>query len=231
MPVGVPKVLFLLPEEEEESWVDLYNRLSRQRFVFLSQEIVHKSANQVLGLMIHLTLEDNTKDQYLFLNSPGGGLLPGLGIFDMAASKQPYVFTVGLGQCASMASLILCGGKLTERVAFPHARVMLHQPYSLYSLSEMPENLEETELILKLRVRVAKTYVKITHQKFETIWDHMGRDIFMTPKEAQAFGVVDFVGGKFEFYYKPLKPGEDPKRQLAEFRIRRPDDIEVDFEY
>lgn len=121
MPVGVPKVPYLIPGDEDASWIDLYNRLYQERLLFLGQEINSEISNQISGLMVYLSLEDKTRDLYLFINSPGGEVISGMGIFDIMHVVQAEVQTVCVGVAASMASILLLGGEITKRLAFPHA--------------------------------------------------------------------------------------------------------------
>ena len=121
MPVGVPKVPYTILGDDEASWVDLYYLLFRQRLLFLGQEVNSEIANQLAGSMIYLSLEDNTKDLFLFINSPGGEVISGMGVFDTMQFVKAEVQTVCVGLAASMASLLLIGGEITKRLAFPHA--------------------------------------------------------------------------------------------------------------
>ncbi len=121
MPVGVPKVPFLLPGDDDASWIDLYNRLFQERLLFLGQEVNSEISNQIVGLMVYLSLEDKTKDLYLFINSPGGGVISGMAIFDTMQFVEAEVQTVCVGLAASMGPLLLVGGVITKRLAFPHA--------------------------------------------------------------------------------------------------------------
>ena len=121
MPVGIPKVPFLGPDDEDASWVDLYHRLFHQRLLFLGQEIKSEISNQIVGLMVYLNLVNSNEDIYLFINSPGGGVFSGIAIFDTMQMVGAEVQTVCVGVAASMASLVLVGGEITKRLAFPHA--------------------------------------------------------------------------------------------------------------
>nr|QXO87778.1 ClpP [Hoya lithophytica] len=194
MPVGVPKVPFQCPEEEDESWVDLYNRLYRERFLFLGQVVDSEISNQLVGLMVYLNIEDNTKDQYLFINTPGGWIIPGIGIYDAMQFVQADVHTVGMGLAASMGSFILLGGAITKRLAFPHARVMMHQPACLFYDVNMRETVMETEEVLVLRETLTMVYAQRTGKPFWVVSKDMERDTFMSATEAQAYGIVDLVG-------------------------------------
>nr|YP_009486487.1 clp protease proteolytic subunit [Bauhinia brachycarpa]YP_010286638.1 clp protease proteolytic subunit [Bauhinia purpurea]QKV48517.1 clp protease proteolytic subunit [Bauhinia blakeana]QRN71829.1 clp protease proteolytic subunit [Bauhinia variegata var. variegata]AWB12710.1 clp protease proteolytic subunit [Bauhinia brachycarpa]UKT60560.1 clp protease proteolytic subunit [Bauhinia purpurea]USG48261.1 clp protease proteolytic subunit [Bauhinia purpurea] len=194
MPVGVPKVPFRSPGEEDASWVDLYNRLYRERLLFLGQAVESEISNQIVGLMVYLSIEDNTKDLYLFLNSPGGWVIPGIAIFDTMQFVQPDVHTVCMGLAASMGSFILVGGEITKRLAFPHARVMIHQPASSFYDTQAGEFILEAGELLKLRENITKVYAQRTGKPLWVISEDLERDVFMSASEAQAHGIVDLVG-------------------------------------
>ena len=121
MPIGVPKVPYRIPGDEEATWVDLYNVMYRERTLFLGQEIRCEVTNHITGLMVYLSIEDDTRDLYLFINSPGGWVIPGIAIYDTMQFVPPDVHTICMGLAASMGSFILVGGEITKRLAFPHA--------------------------------------------------------------------------------------------------------------
>nr|YP_010610194.1 Clp protease proteolytic subunit [Paphiopedilum glanduliferum]WAO28422.1 Clp protease proteolytic subunit [Paphiopedilum glanduliferum] len=193
MPVGVPKVPFRSPGEEDAVWVDLYNRLHRERLLFLGQEVDSEISNQLAGLMVYLSIEDATRDLYLFINSPGGWVIPGIAIYDTMQFVVPDVHTICMGLAASMGSFILVGGEITKRLAFPHARVMIHQPASSFYEAQAGEFILEAEELLKLRENLTKAYVQRTYNPLWVISEDMERDVFMSATEAQAHGIVDLV--------------------------------------
>nr|QHN53594.1 clp protease proteolytic subunit [Parietaria debilis] len=193
MPIGVPQVPFRNPGDEDASWVDVLNRLYRERLLFLGQEVDDEISNQLIGLMIYLSIEDDTSDLYLFINSPGGWVIPGLGIFDTMQFVQPDVQTICMGLAASMGSFILVGGEITKRLAFPHARVMIHQPSTSFYEARTGEFILETEELLKLRETLTKVYVQRTGKPLWVVSEDMERDVFMSATEAQAHGLVDLV--------------------------------------
>nr|YP_010419064.1 ATP-dependent Clp protease proteolytic subunit 1 [Zhengyia shennongensis]USG52257.1 ATP-dependent Clp protease proteolytic subunit 1 [Zhengyia shennongensis]USG52341.1 ATP-dependent Clp protease proteolytic subunit 1 [Zhengyia shennongensis]USG52426.1 ATP-dependent Clp protease proteolytic subunit 1 [Zhengyia shennongensis] len=193
MPIGVPKVPFRNPGEEDASWVDVYNRLYRERFLFLGQDVDTEISNQLIGLMVYLSIEDDTKDLYLFINSPGGWVIPGLGIYDTMQFVQPDVQTICIGLAASMGSFILVGGEITKRLAFPHARVMIHQPSSSFYQASTGDFILEAEELLTLRETLTKVYVQRTGKSLWVVSEDMERDVFMSATEAQAHGLVDLV--------------------------------------
>nr|QYA18134.1 clp protease proteolytic subunit [Urtica angustifolia] len=193
MPIGVPKVPFRSPGEEDASWVDVYNRLYRERFLFLGQDVDTEISNQLIGLMVYLSIEDDTKDLYLFINSPGGWVIPGLGIYDTMQFVQPDVQTICIGLAASMGSFILVGGEITKRLAFPHARVMIHQPSSSFYQASTGDFILEAEELLTLRETLTKVYVQRTGKSLWVVSEDMERDVFMSAIEAQTHGLVDLV--------------------------------------
>nr|YP_010047055.1 clp protease proteolytic subunit [Coptis teeta]QPJ79407.1 clp protease proteolytic subunit [Coptis teeta] len=192
MPIGVPKVPFRSPGEEDAVWIDVY-RLYRERLIFLGQAVNSEISNQIIGLMVYLSIEDETKDLYLFINSPGGWITPGVSIYDTMQFVPPDVHTICMGLAASMGSLILVGGEITKRIAFPHAWVMIHQPASSYYEAQTGEFVLEAEELLRLREILTRVYVQRTGNPLWVVSEDMERDVFMSATEAQAHGIVDLV--------------------------------------
>nr|QGQ56177.1 ATP-dependent Clp protease proteolytic subunit [Monimopetalum chinense] len=193
MPIGVPRVPFRNPGENSASWVDVYNRLYRERLLFLGQVVDSHISNQLIALLVYLSMESDTKDLYLFINSPGGWVIPGIAIYDTMQFVRPDVQTICLGLAASMGSFILVGGKITKRLAFPHARVMIHQPSSAFFMAQVGEFVLEAEELLKLRETITRVYVQRTGKPLWIISEDMERDVFMSATEAQAHGIIDLV--------------------------------------
>ncbi|OAY74105.1 ATP-dependent Clp protease proteolytic subunit [Ananas comosus] len=148
----------------------LINRLYRERLLFLGQEVDSEISNQLVGLMVYLSIEDATKDLYLFINSPGGWVIPGIAIYDTMQFVPPDVHTICMGLAASMGSFILVGGEITKR-----------------------EFILEAEELLKLRETLTKVYVQRTGNPLWVVSEDMERDVFMSATEAQAHGIVDLV--------------------------------------
>nr|YP_009164525.1 clp protease proteolytic subunit [Sedum oryzifolium]AJD00174.1 clp protease proteolytic subunit [Sedum oryzifolium] len=192
MPIGVPKVPFRSPGEEDASWVDI-NRLYRERLLFLGQQVDNELSNQLIGLMVYLTIEDRNRELYVFINSPGGWVIPGIAVYDTMQFVPPDVHTICMGLAASMGSFVLVGGEITKRLAFPHARVMIHQPASSFYESQTGEFVLEAEELLNLRETITMVYVQRTGKSFWVVSEDMERDVFMSATEAQAHGIVDLV--------------------------------------
>merc|ERR1719271_2334372 len=128
MPIGVPKVAYRYPGAQQADWIDLYGRLYRERILFLGQQVDDEIANQVIGVMLYLDSEDNTKPINLYINSPGGSVTAGFAMFDTMRHVKSDVSTINVGLAASMGSLLLAGGQKGKRLALPHSRTMIHQP-------------------------------------------------------------------------------------------------------
>nr|YP_010210425.1 clp protease proteolytic subunit [Paraboea guilinensis]UBD08309.1 clp protease proteolytic subunit [Paraboea guilinensis] len=192
MPIGVPKVPFRIPGEEDASWVDIY-RLYRERLLFLGQDVNSEISNQLIGLMVYLSIEDDTKDLYLFINSPGGWVIAGLAIYDTMQFVRPEVHTVCMGLAASMGSFLLAAGELTKRLAFPHAWVMIHQPAASFYEAQTGEFILEAEELLKIRETITRVYAQRTGKPLWFVSEDLERDVFMSATEAQAYGIIDLV--------------------------------------
>nr|UPH74964.1 clp protease proteolytic subunit [Gentiana cephalantha]UPH75304.1 clp protease proteolytic subunit [Gentiana cephalantha]UPH75474.1 clp protease proteolytic subunit [Gentiana cephalantha]UPH75559.1 clp protease proteolytic subunit [Gentiana cephalantha]UPH75814.1 clp protease proteolytic subunit [Gentiana cephalantha] len=192
MPIGVPKVPFRSPGEGEASWVDV-NRLYRERLLFLGQAVDSEISNQLIGLMIYLSIEDDNKNLYLFINSPGGWVIPGIAIYDTMQFVRPDVHTICVGLAASMGSFILVGGEI---LLYSIIRVMIHQPASSFYEAATGEVILEAEELLKLRETITRVYGQKTGKSLWVVSEDMERDVFMSATEAQAYGIVDLVAVK-----------------------------------
>ena len=192
MPIGVPKVAYRLPGEAIPQWVDLYNRLYRERVLFLGSGLDDELANQLNGIMLYLSAEDSTKRLFLYINSPGGSVTAGLSVFDIMHYVNAAVTTIGIGFAASMASFILAGGERGSRIVFPHCRLMVHQPQGGMQ-GQASEVLLEKDEIVRLRKLVGRLYVDLTGQPADIVARDLDRDTYMSAREARAYGLVDLV--------------------------------------
>uniref|UniRef100_UPI00315CDC06 ATP-dependent Clp protease proteolytic subunit n=1 Tax=Pseudoxandra lucida TaxID=235825 RepID=UPI00315CDC06 len=195
MPVGLPRVPFRIPGDEDATWIDIYNRLYRERFLFLGQDVDDEISNQLAGIMIYLGIEDETKDIFLFINSPGGYIIPGFGLFDTMQWVQPEVYTICLGLAASMGSFLLVGGEITKRIALPYAWIMIHQPASsFFDDDDSGEIIFEINELMQIYDDVIKVYAQRTGAPLWVIAVDIERDVFLSAEEAQRYGLVDLVG-------------------------------------
>lgn len=192
MPIGVPKVPFRLPGEPTAQWVDLYNRLYRERVLFLCQDLEDELANQLIGIMLYLNAEEKSKDLYIYINSPGGSVTCGIAVYDIVNYIDSDVTTLCVGTAASMASFILTGGSRGKRIAFPHSRIMIHQPEG-GSQGQASEVISESEEVIRIRRQVGRIYSDRTGQSLSQISRDMDRDQFMSAREAKEYGLVDHL--------------------------------------
>nr|YP_009561296.1 clp protease proteolytic subunit [Selaginella indica]QAR48703.1 clp protease proteolytic subunit [Selaginella indica] len=192
-PIGVPKVSYRVSGEEDMVWIDIYNRLYRERLLFLGQHMDDEIANQPICIMMYLNGENGSQDIYLYINSPGGAVLAGISVYDTMQFVVPDVQTICIGLAASMGSFVLAGGEIAKRVGLPHARVMIHQPASSFYEGQAGECLMEAEEILKLRDCITKIYAQRTGKPLWIVSEDMERDVFMSAAEAKAYGIIDIV--------------------------------------
>nr|YP_009437916.1 ATP-dependent Clp protease proteolytic subunit [Tibetia liangshanensis]ATG33778.1 ATP-dependent Clp protease proteolytic subunit [Tibetia liangshanensis] len=198
MPVGIPRVAFQIPGDEDASWVDLYNRTYQERLLFICQEVDAEICNQISGLLIYLSIEDSTRDINLFLNCPGGDVISGLAIYDTMQFVKAVVKTIAIGVAASMGSLILLGGGIGNRTAFEHSRVMIHQPFTSYHYARSRDCILEASEISRMRETMITIYVQRTGQPYSLVAEDINRDRFMSVEEAKDYRIVDAVAEVLE---------------------------------
>ena len=192
MPIGVPKVAFRLPGESVPQWLDIYNRLYRARVIFLGSELDDELANQLVGVMLYLSAENQRKGLFIYINSPGGSVTCGITVYDVMHHVESEVTTICMGIAASMASFILAGGDRGHRIALPHSRVMIHQPQGGMQ-GQASEVQIEAEEVMRIRRQVGQIYAERTGQSLATIARDMDRDNFMSARDAKNYGLVDQV--------------------------------------
>jgi len=192
MPIGVPKVPYRLPGSQYTEWVDIYNRLYRERIIFLGRDVDDEIANQITAVMLYLDSEDPGKDIYLYINSPGGMVTSGLMIYDTMQHIKSDVVTICVGLAASMGSFLLAGGTKGKRLALPHSRIMIHQPSGGTRGQATDIEIEAREII-RIRRQLNDIYAHNTGQPLEKIEKDMDRDFFMSAQEAKDYGLIDRV--------------------------------------
>lgn len=192
MPVGVPYVEYLLPESEEPEYINLYNALYRERMLFLCQALEDTIANELIGLMLYLNGEDPEKALFLYINSPGGSVTCGIGMYDIMRYLNSGITTICMGTAASMASFILAGGTRGRRFALPNSRIMIHQPEG-GSDGQASEIISESVEVARIRRQIGLIYANRTQQSIERIAQDLDRDQFMSASEARAYGIIDAV--------------------------------------
>ena len=171
---------------------DIYSRLLKERIVFVVGPINDAVASLVTAQLLFLESEDPKKEISLYINSPGGLVTAGLGIYDTMQYIKPPVSTLCIGQASSMGSFLLAAGEKGKRFSLPNSRIMVHQPSAGYQGQATDIEIHAKE-ILALKNRLNKIYSKHTKKSEEEIKKALERDNFMTPSEAKTFGLIDEV--------------------------------------
>ena len=171
---------------------DIYSRLLKDRIIFLGSAIDDDVANLVIAQLLFLAAEDPEKDIHLYINSPGGSVTAGMGIYDTMQFIKPDVSTICVGMAASMGSLLLTAGAPGKRFALPNSEIMIHQP--LGGVRGQASDIKiHADWILKTKEKLNRIYVERTGQPYEKIERDTDRDNFMSAEEAVAYRLVDRV--------------------------------------
>lgn len=192
MPLGVPKVPYRMPGSPYTDWIDIYNRLYRERIIFLGQEVNDEIANQIVAVMLYLDSEDPGKDISLYINSPGGSVHAGLAIYDTMQHIKSDVVTICVGLAASMGAFLLAGGTKGKRLALRHSRIMIHQVSSGTRGQASDIEIEARE-VLRIDQQLNQLLAYHTGKPLEKIQQDQKRDFYMSAQEALDYGLVDKV--------------------------------------
>tara|TARA_Y100000590_G_scaffold449263_1_gene587119 strand:+ start:951 stop:1562 length:612 start_codon:yes stop_codon:yes gene_type:complete len=176
---------------------DIYSRLLKERIVFVVGPINDAVASLVTAQLLFLESEDPKKEISLYINSPGGLVTAGLGIYDTMQYIKPEVTTLCIGQAASMGSFLLSAGAKGKRYSLPNSRIMVHQPSAGFQGQATDIEIHANE-VLSLKKRLNEIYSKHTGKSVEDIKGALERDNFMTPENAKDFGLIDKVVDKRE---------------------------------
>ena len=171
---------------------DIFSRLLRDRVVFLTGPVTTESANLVIAQLLFLESEDPDKDISLYINSPGGSVYAGMGIYDTMQFIKPAVSTICVGMAASMGAFLLAAGEKGKRFALPNSRIMIHQPSG--GSQGMASDIEiQAREILDLKQTLNAILAERTGQSIETIARDTDRDNYMNPQQAKAYGLIDDI--------------------------------------
>tara|TARA_B100000902_G_scaffold156046_1_gene152436 strand:- start:119 stop:730 length:612 start_codon:yes stop_codon:yes gene_type:complete len=171
---------------------DIYSRLLKERIIFLTGQINDNVASLVTAQLLFLEAEDPKKEIFLYINSPGGLVTAGLGIYDTMQYVKPDISTLCIGQAASMGSFLLAAGTKGKRFSLPNSRIMVHQPSAGFQGQATDIEIHANE-VLALKKRLNEIYSKHTGKSVEEIKIALERDNFMTPDLAKSFGLIDQV--------------------------------------
>ena len=171
---------------------DIYSRLLKERIIFLTGQINDNVASLITAQLLFLEAEDPKKEIYLYINSPGGLVTAGLGIYDTMQYIKPEISTLCIGQAASMGSFLLAAGTKGKRFSLPNSRIMVHQPSAGFQGQATDIDIHANE-VLSLKKRLNEIYSKHTGKSVDEIKTALERDNFMTANVAKSFGLIDEV--------------------------------------
>ncbi len=172
--------------------MDVFSRLMMDRIIFLGVPIDDYVANIIQAQLLFLESSNSSKDITIYLNTPGGSVYAGLGIYDTMQYIEPEVATICTGIAASMGAILLCAGNKSKRSALKHSRILIHQPMG--GVSGQASDIEITAReIQKLKKELYEIIAKHTNQNYKKIWKDGDRDFWMTAEEAKAYGMIDEV--------------------------------------
>ena len=171
---------------------DIYSRLLKERIIFLTGQINDNIASLVTAQLLFLEAEDPKKEIFLYINSPGGLVTAGLGIYDTMQYIKPEISTLCIGQAASMGSFLLAAGSKGKRFSLPNSRIMVHQPSAGFQGQATDIEIHANE-VLSLKKRLNEIYSKHTEKTVDEIKSALERDNFMTAETAKSFGLIDEV--------------------------------------
>lgn len=177
------------------SQFEVFNRLLQNRIVVLGTEVDDVSANQIIAQLLYLEGQDDSKDIWLYINSPGGVITSGMAIYDTMQFIKPDVATICMGLAASMGQFLLCSGAPGKRYALPHARIMMHQP-SGGVRGQAADIAIQAEQIHYIKKVMAERIAFHTGQTAEQIEADSERDRWFTPEDAKVYGIIDHVISK-----------------------------------
>ena len=171
---------------------DIYSRLLKERIIFVVGPITDNVASLITAQLLFLESENPKKDIFMYINSPGGLVTAGLGIYDTMQYVKPEISTLCIGQAASMGSFLLSAGAKNKRFSLPNSRIMVHQPSAGFQGQATDIEIHANE-VLSLKKRLNEIYSKHTGKSVDEIKSALERDNFMTPDNAKSFGLIDKV--------------------------------------
>lgn len=193
MPIGIPSVPYRLPGSSYEQWISIYERLFRERIIFLAEEVDDGIANAIVAYMLYLDSDDQNKPIYLYINSPGGSVTAGMAIYDTMQHIKSEVVTICVGLAASMGAFLLTAGTKGKRLALPHSRIMIHQPLGGTGRRQATDIDIEARQILRVRQELNELMAFHTGKSIEQIQKDTDRDYFLSAEEAKEYGLIDRV--------------------------------------
>lgn len=194
MMAGVPKVPYKAPGAQNHEFIDIFNRLYRERIIYIGQDLDDEQANQIIAVLLYLDQTDAKAGVQIYFNSPGGTMSAGLAVYDCIRHMQYDVTTINLGLAASMGAFLMGAGTKGKRMALPNARFLLQAP-AMHDVvrGQASDVVIEVNNILSQRTRMIKGLSEFTGRTEEEIRKELKRDFYLTAPEAREWGLIDRV--------------------------------------
>ncbi|CAN8066265.1 unnamed protein product [Agarophyton chilense] len=191
---GVPKVPYKAPGAQSHEFIDIFNRLYRERIIYVGQDLDDESANQIIAVLLYLENDDAKANVSMYFNCPGGTIPAGLAVYDcMRAMKYPVV-TLNLGLAASMSAFLVAAGTKGKRMALPNSRFLLQSPSLLDTVRGQASDVAiEVRNILNQRNRIIDGLNQFTGRSTDQLKKDLSRDMYLTAPEARTYGLIDNV--------------------------------------
>jgi ATP-dependent Clp protease protease subunit len=190
--MSYPLPIVIEKDGSNEKAYDLYSRLLKDRIIFVGTSINDQVANAVIAQLLFLEADDSSKDVFMYINSPGGDVSAGMGIYDTMQYVKPEITTVCVGRAMSMGCFLLAGGTKGKRFALPHARIMMHSIQAGFQGSSPDIRIQGQE-VEYLEGQLFGLFAKHTCQPLERIKSEFERETYMSPEQAKTFGVIDAI--------------------------------------
>lgn len=191
---GVPKVPYKAPGAQSYEFIDIFNRLYRERIMYIGQDLDDEVANQTIAVMLYLEQEDKEKPVSMYFNSPGGTVPAGLAVYDCMQAMSYPINTLNLGLAASMGAFLVGAGTKGRRMSLPNARFLLQAPSMFDAVRGQASDVAiEVRQILKQRERMIEGLCKFTGRSYEEVKKDLQRDMYLTAPEAREYGLIDQV--------------------------------------
>ncbi len=187
------QIPFIVDKEgKNERAYDIYSRLLKDNIIFIGSEINDEVANSVIAQLLFLEAKDTNRDISVYINSPGGNITAGLGIYDTMQYINSEISTICVGQASSMAAVLLAAGSKSKRFSLPNSRIIIHQPFGGFKGQATDIAIQAKE-ILRMRETINQILLKHTGQSKKKIEEDIERDFIMAPEQAKEYGIIDSI--------------------------------------
>lgn len=191
---GVPKVPYKAPGSQNHEFIDIFNRMYRERIIYVGQDLDDESANQIIAVLLYLENDDAQKNVSMYFNCPGGSVPAGLAVYDCIQAMRFPVVTINLGLAAAMGAFLVGAGTKGKRMALPNSRFLIQSPSLPDTVMGQASDVKiEVQNILSQRSRIIDGFHHFTGRSHEQLKKDLSRDMYLTAPEAREYGLIDKV--------------------------------------